>query len=381
MRFMILDSMSKYWLDIYNKEITGLNEKPFTERVEAISGNQTAHMSWALRSLGHDVFRTYADFMPMQLLYAAEQHINYRRSLWENAWLRRGVSKVRRGLGLRRDIVANSQMKIWKAQLGDFKPDVVYCVSMQAYSPQFLEVSREIGALVIGQIASQFQRPERFRVYDLVISSLPNFVEQFQREGIHSIYVPLGFGSEVLERLNQTERAKVNRVLHIGGYGPIHQERNTTLEGLASAGILDCYGYGIEHTRSDSSLRSVYFGPVVGLETYRLRKQYSVSITKHIHSVSGPYNNNTTMFETTGVGACLLVDKKQNLADFFQPDVEVATYESAEECLEIAKFLLAHPREREEIALAGQARTLKDHTMRQRAQIILKEIEALRDRA
>lgn len=378
MRFLILDNMSRYWLDVYYQDNPGMRDKPYKDQVEMITGNQTAHLSWALCSLGHQVFRAYVDCMPLQSLYAVEHQLNVRRSVWENPMLRRGFSKVGRGLGFRRDIVASSQMDIWKAQLEDFKPDVVYCVAMQTYPPQFLEAAHDVGALVVGQIASEFRRPERFRVYDLIISSLPNFVENFRREGINSAYVPLGFGSEILEQLEKSDRATVNRVLHIGGYGPIHKERNLFLEKLALAGILDCYGYGIEQTSTSSPLRKVYFGPVVNLATYRLRQSYSVSVTKHIRSVSGPYNNNTTMFETTGVGACLLVDKKQNLSDFFRADHEVATYETAEECLEKAKYLLEHPRERERIALAGQARTLKEHTMVQRAEATIREINGLR---
>jgi spore maturation protein CgeB len=37
------------------------------------------------------------------------------------------------------------------------------------------------------------------------------------------------------------------------------------------------------------------------------------------------------------------------------------------ECIEKVKWLLEHPQERELIAKAGQARTLKDHTFAQRA--------------
>jgi hypothetical protein len=268
-------------------------------------------------------------------------------------------------------------MKIWQAQLSEIHPDLVYCVAMQAYPAQFLQAARQAGALVVGQIASQFRTAESFRVYDLIISSLPNFVDGFKQKGIQSAWVPLGFGSEILDRLDKSELGSINRVLHIGGYGPIHKERNVILEQLAQAGILDCYGYGIEATSSGSPLRAIYHGPIAGLNTYRLRQRYTVSVTRHISKVSDLYVNNTTMFEATGVGACLLVDDKQNMIDYFQPGIEVVTYRSNEECLEKALYLLEHPDERNKIAHAGQRRTLKEHTILQRAQLILKEIESL----
>jgi len=68
------------------------------------------------------------------------------------------------------------------------------------------------------------------------------------------------------------------------------------------------------------------------------------------------------LFEATGVGSCLVTDWRKNIRELFEPDREVVTYRSPEECVEKATWLLDHPRERLEIARAGQARALKDHT-------------------
>jgi spore maturation protein CgeB len=76
------------------------------------------------------------------------------------------------------------------------------------------------------------------------------------------------------------------------------------------------------------------------------------------------------LFEATGVGTCLLTDRKSNLASLFEPDREVAVYGSPDECVERARWLLDHPRECREIALAGQRRTLRDHTFARRATVL-----------
>ncbi len=76
--------------------------------------------------------------------------------------------------------------------------------------------------------------------------------------------------------------------------------------------------------------------------------------------------SNMRLFEATGVGSCLVTDWKANLNRLFEPDREIVTYESADECAEKVKWLLAHPEERRTIALAGQRRTLKDHSYMQR---------------
>jgi len=54
----------------------------------------------------------------------------------------------------------------------------------------------------------------------------------------------------------------------------------------------------------------------------------------------------------------------------FEPDVEVVSYGSAEECAEKVRYLLEHDSEREAIAAAGQNRVLRDHTFERRAKCL-----------
>ena len=67
------------------------------------------------------------------------------------------------------------------------------------------------------------------------------------------------------------------------------------------------------------------------------------------------------LFEATGVGSLLLTDAKSNLSELFEPGLEVVTYASADELVERARHFLAHEPERQAIASAGQARTLREH--------------------
>ncbi len=79
---------------------------------------------------------------------------------------------------------------------------------------------------------------------------------------------------------------------------------------------------------------------------------------------------NLRLFEATGVGTCLITDWKRNLSELFEPEKEVITYKTKEECIEKIKWLLMNPLETQKIAKAGQARTLKDHTTENRAELI-----------
>jgi spore maturation protein CgeB len=55
----------------------------------------------------------------------------------------------------------------------------------------------------------------------------------------------------------------------------------------------------------------------------------------------------------------------------FEPEKEVVTFRSVEECADKIRFYLANEAARRRIAAAGQARCLRDHSYEQRAREML----------
>ena len=84
------------------------------------------------------------------------------------------------------------------------------------------------------------------------------------------------------------------------------------------------------------------------------------------------------LFEATGVGAFLLTDFKDNLDTLFASDREVAVWRSTDDCLKWIGQYLRDDAGRAEIARAGQARTMAQHTYRHRTAEILGFAESLR---
>ena len=78
-----------------------------------------------------------------------------------------------------------------------------------------------------------------------------------------------------------------------------------------------------------------------------------------------PYANNMRLFEATGMGALLITDLKDNIADLFEPGKEVVCYKSVDECIELIDYYSRHEAERAAIAAAGQRRTLQSHSYAQ----------------
>ena len=55
------------------------------------------------------------------------------------------------------------------------------------------------------------------------------------------------------------------------------------------------------------------------------------------------------------------------MKELFDPGKEVVTYDSIQDCIEKAKWLIEHPAERKKIAEAGKQRCLCEHTYDNRA--------------
>ncbi len=141
--------------------------------------------------------------------------------------------------------------------------------------------------------------------------------------------------------------------------------RNASCFGFHESNETDC-----DANRYDSSvpifpINSLYpqrvHQPIFGHKMYELLKTSFAVFNIHTDAVVGEVGN-MRLFETTGVGGCLITDKGSNLKDLFVPDEEVVTYDSVEECVEKLNFLRENPGERDKIALAGHERTIKEHT-------------------
>ena len=104
---------------------------------------------------------------------------------------------------------------------------------------------------------------------------------------------------------------------------------------------------------------------VFGLDFFDLLSRSDVTLNVEADKNLGS-SANMRMFEATGVGTCLLAENTPNVRDLFEPDREIVTYASKEECIEKSKFLLDNPAVCRQIAAAGQARTLRDHTVGRR---------------
>jgi spore maturation protein CgeB len=76
-------------------------------------------------------------------------------------------------------------------------------------------------------------------------------------------------------------------------------------------------------------------------------------------------------FEVPGGGGFLLTEAAPGLDLFYRPGVEIATFKNRADLLSKIRHYLAHPQERNAVALSGFERTRREHTYESRFQEVL----------
>ena len=371
MRVLILDTDYPAFLDWLYGEHPGLHEKPFDEQLRVHTDacfGMAGFCSSNLRALGHEAYDLHANSEYMQKQWAREHGVKVDANWRTQFRLRRGIVPW----------VSRTQVRRWfyeilAAQIKHHKPDVVLNLAMDAISSEFLREMKPYTRLLVGQIAASIPKGENWGVYDLVISSLPNFVEHFRGLGIRSEFNRLAFEPAVLRHLH-TQKKNI-LVSFVGSFTSAHSKRDQLLEHLCLNLPMNVWGIGVERLPHDSPIRARYLGAVWGLRMFSVLAASKIVVNYH-SDIAQSYANNMRLFEATGTGALLVTDWKDNLHEMFQPGKEVVTYRSVEECAERIQYYLEHSDEGDVIAASGQRRTLESHTylkrMRDLSGIIVK---------
>ena len=256
------------------------------------------------------------------------------------------------------------------SQINYFKPDILYCQDLSFFSGDVLKEIKEQTKikLLVGQIACPLPQKSFLKPFDLILTSFPHFVEKLNSQGIKSHYFKIGFDKRNLSKIKNNKR-DIN-FSFVGGISRHHKSALKTLDYLVSNQNLQIYGYGANKLPLNSSIRKNHFGEKWGLDMYEILSRTKISFNRHI-DVSMNNANNMRLYEATGMGSLLLTDMKDNLNKLFEIDKEIVTYSSKEEASEKANYLIKNPHKASQIALAGQTRTLKDHTYEVRMRELL----------
>ncbi|HWU56064.1 MAG TPA: glycosyltransferase [Rhizomicrobium sp.] len=268
------------------------------------------------------------------------------------------------------------EARILDAQVESFRPDVILNQEMTHIDNLTLRRYRDRGIFIMGQNAAIVPESVQFDAYGLMISSLPNLVEWFRRHGVKAELNRLAFEPHVLDLLGPPPARDID-LSFVGSLSPEHTSRITLLEHLARNTPLKVWGAGVERLPKSSPLRACHQGQAWGRDMYEVLRRSRVTLNHHI-DLAENWANNMRLYEATGVGAMLLTDRKRNLAEIFEPEKEVAQYDTPEDCAAQIRRYLADEPSRAAIAAAGQAKTLQVHNYAARTAEITALVERYR---
>jgi len=387
MRFLILDAVERRFLSSFytrNPDYGELGyEKAWRRQMDECLALSDSYSRY-LKKLGHQADEVIVNDELLQKQWAAQKGFRVSeqvrrskvvrhqlRTFWRK-WSESRAPLVRRLY----DVISRPLYRLvpriptepWlheilAAQIEEARPDVLFNHAIWALDKNFLRRMRPFVKVIVGQHASPLPANVPYESYDLMLSSLPNLVDHFRRQGVESRYFRLGFDPAFLNRLRRSVDG--HTVVHVGSYGSFHKERNKLLEEVASQVQVDFWGFDAGSLSKDSPILSRYHGEAWGIDKLNILYNSPIALTKHI-SAAGKYANNMSLYEATGVGTLLITDAKENLNDLFNVGKEVVAYHNARECVELVKYFLDHENERLAIAESGQRRTLQEHSYENR---------------
>lgn len=308
-------------------------------------------------------------------------------------------------------------------QIRKFSPDVLFFNAVDADLLFRLKNKFPKIRLWAGWVGSAIANNNQWKDLDLIFSCAPESVEILKNMGLNAVHMNHAFNPKILNRIGKNDKKVSPGITFVGsvmrGEG-MHNKREQLLKALCNKTELAIYSsqepLKIENVVKTFVKKCIHYTslPFIKsglLETYKQKKIvdkilswgnipffpfdpvlsrkfrpgiFGVNmfetlshseIVLNVHADSSPvYASNMRLFETTGVGACLLTDYRANLDELFRIDTEVVTYSSVEDCVEKARWLIDHPKKRAEIAAAGQARCLKEHTHSNRVENFLNTI-------
>ncbi len=368
---------SKYLEQFYSRFLDLADQSYSTQHSALIDDCFGSSNFWtrALQTLGYETCDLIANAEPLQKQWAAEQNVLFDPDNW--------------------------LFDITAAQIRDFQPDVLIVADYSTVTASFLRrIKDECQSikLILGWCGAPYHDGSIFNECDIVLSCVPELVKHFQQNGRRSAHVNHAFEARILKKLT----ARYTQITDFAFVGSIfkaeqfHIERERVLAKLVRETSLQIWSDVSEppsEMRTPTTSRfgsllqraSRYFSspvsdspwvdheiwrrskpPLFGLDMFQQLHDSRVALNTHI-DISPVNASNMRLFEATGVGSCLLTDWKSNLSTLFEVDSEVVTYRNADECIEKVKYLLRHEKERNNIASAGQRRTLRDHTFENRA--------------
>ena len=263
-----------------------------------------------------------------------------------------------------------------------FKADIIFCEDPILISPDILILIKKNFKkikIICHYCAAVKKKKILFELFDQVISCSPAFLRNDCNSKIIYHASP-DYGFKIPSDKLQS---KIKKCCFMGSmYSRIHYQRIKLLNYLRFRGIdLDIYSGDNNLSNFDKVLKKFInikypylrnlYNPLYGNGMLEKLSKYICAVNIHA-GFANKFAANMRLFEAACVGTCLITEEFSNLKDIFEPDHEIITYRSKEECFEKIKYCLSNPEIAFNIGQRAKRRAINNHTYSQRVNEIIK---------
>jgi spore maturation protein CgeB len=312
----------------------------------------------ALTAMGHRV-----DYIDNSIYYDAYKSIEQRVSS--------SVLRDRTG-----EILMLFLSELMLARALEQRPHIVLALAQAPVQENALKQLRNRGIVTAFWFVENYRHLEYWRavapLYDFFFTIQEgDFIEKLKSSGVSNCaYVPTGCDPQVHTKLELThdETKRFGSDISFAGAG--YYNRQQMFEGLVD------YNFKIWGTDWRQSLALREFvqndgAPFTTDEMVRIINASKISLNLHSsaqHEGIDPTGDfvNPRLFEVASCGGFQLVDEREEVHGFFEPDSEIVTFKDLRDLRNKIDYYLSHDDERAAIAERAQRRAHKEHTYQHR---------------
>ncbi len=181
-------------------------------------------------------------------------------------------------------------------------------------------------------------------------------------------FLTAGYNHLVYRPVSESAELRCD-IAFTGTYSP---KKAAILSGISDLG-LRIYGQGWNALGRNHALARCYMGgPIFGEDHARLF--CSARINVNIHTPLEVFGINDRTFQIAGAGGFQIVDWRDGLERYFEPNVEIVAFGSPDELREKVEHFLAHPDARAVIARRAYEKARREFTIEKKFQELLEVV-------
>jgi len=276
-----------------------------------------------------------------------------------------------------------------KRKINIFTPEIFFVYKGAFVLPDTLKYARDHQCQLVlfypdvSMTAHGNNIPASIPLYDLIITTKTfGITDMKEKYGVrNTIFLPHGFDPEIHRVLPVTEKDKQKfscDVSFIGTWSPKKESWLTTLVERCPAVDLKIWGEQWNKAKSAALKNRIQYSAVLG-DLYAIAIQCSkINLGILSEQVSGASSGDlitSRTFHIPGSSGFLLHERNEESVLYFEEGKEAAFFSGPVEMADNVAYYLGHEAARTAIRQAGYLRAIKDHSLDERAKVVLAKMQ------